>query len=163
MSAYDSCPGVNFGNADPEIAGHFNDTDFIDDLETMIDHLGEDDEDTHLGKNTIEATQNLYNRVIGDYNGTIPGGLVYAGKLNTKWTIIYQFNSIFYTILSVQSVFLLLGVFVIPIRIITSCCHCFVSGGIHFAMIITTGVLRYNSAGLLCTTSLVQTSHRSSF
>lgn len=85
------------------------------------------------------------------------------GSINTKWTIVYKFNAIFYTILAVQSLCLVAGVVVIPMRIITSFCHCFITGFIHLSMIITTGVYRYSAIGRACVFSQVHTSIRSTF
>ena len=109
--------------------------------------VGYDDDETNIVSDSVDATQNLYNRMVGDYEGSIEGGTQFIGVLDTRWTVIYQFNSIFYTILTLQSLFLVFGIIIIPIRIVTSFIHCFVTGFIHVSMIITTGVLRYNSTG----------------
>ena len=59
---------------------------------------------------TVDATTELIDRIIGDYKGEIEGGNEYIGHLNTKWSVIYKFNSIFYSLLTIQSCLLLLGV-----------------------------------------------------
>lgn len=101
--------------------------------------------------------------MIGDYKGRIKGGKQFVGQLNTKWSVVYKFNSIFYTLLAVQSLCLLVGAHVIPLRIITSFIHCFVTGFIHMAMVITTGVYRYNVLGRACAESVTHTSKETTF
>ena len=112
---------------------------------------------------TVDATTDLIDRIIGDYQGEIEGGNEYVGHLNTKWSVIYKFNSVFYTILTIQSCLMLLGSKMISIRIVTAYCHCLCTGFIHIAMVVTTGVFRYSSMGRLCATSTVETSSRTTF
>ena len=173
-SAYDSCPGADF-KADLKVAQHLlpfgkekdmegNDSEhhIESELQDLINEIDFDSE-ASITKDTIQATYNLYNRVVGDYQGSIKGGLGYVGSLDTQWSMIYRFNSVFYTILSVQSMLLLLGIKLIPVRVVTAFCHCFCTGFVHFAMIITTGAFRYNKMGVSCAKSEVATSNYSTF
>jgi len=112
---------------------------------------------------TVDATTELIDRIIGDYKGEIEGGNEYIGHLNTKWSVIYKFNSIFYSLLTIQSCLLLLGVKMLEVRVITAYIHCFCTGFVHIAMVVTTGVFRYSSMGRLCATSAVETSSRTTF
>lgn len=88
---------------------------------------------------------------------------MFIGELNTKWSVIYKFNSVFYTILMIQSFFLVLGIHFLSIRVITAYVHCLCTGFVHAAMVITTGVFRYSSMGKLCATSTTETSSRTTF
>ena len=163
-SAYDSCPGAELT---PDQILEADRLEYFLINQQQEDALEQsvilDDDSSSLAQDTVNATYNLYNRIVGDYDGSIEGGSQYIGVLNTRWTVIYQFNSIFYSILALQSLFLVFGIIIIPIRIITSFLHCFLTGFIHIAMIITTGALRYNSRGQSCALSHFKTSANTTF
>jgi hypothetical protein len=148
QSAYDTCPGADISELNIEAPDESTDIEFTE--------YEEEDINNH-------PQQNLYNRFIGVYSGGIEGGKKFVGVIDTHWTVVFQFNAIFNTILAIQSFCLLMGVFVVPIRIVTSYIHVLITGFIHIAMVITTGVYRYDVYGRACSLSDTQTSKHTTF
>lgn len=68
----------------------------------------------------------------------------------TGWTMMYNFNAVFFIILLVQSLLLLISAFVMKLRGILMCCCCCCTNNIHLIMLIMALAYRYDDAGTAC-------------
>lgn len=76
ISAYDTCPGAKLYEdlLDAQKLG-FLDQDQSEQIEKALDEIMDQmDDDGSLTSDTVDATSELIDRIIGDYEGEIEGG-----------------------------------------------------------------------------------------
>ena len=82
---------------------------------------------------------------IGSYNSF--NDVVEAG--DTKWTVIFTFNTIVYACMIAFGLCQIIGTFFAPMCFLAYCGHCFLASA-HIACIVVTGVFRYQDEGEKC-------------
>ena len=73
--------------------------------------------------------------------------MVEAG--DTKWTVIFTFNTIIYACMITFALCQIIGTFFWPFCLLAACGHCALSSA-HFAAVVVTGVFRYQDEGEKC-------------
>lgn len=72
--------------------------------------------------------------------------------MGSKWSVVFEFNGVLYMLITFNAVLMIIGVYLIWLRLISICCNC-LFGCINFAAIITTAVFRFRPMGRLCALS----------
>ena len=87
--------------------------------------------------------------LVGSLLGSVTGQTNLVQYIDTKWSIVLSFNALLYLILSISTVFLVVGTFWWPLICCGALGHC-LGGCAMFACIVVTGVFRYTTEGKLC-------------
>ena len=69
---------------------------------------------------------------------------------DTKWTVIFTFNTIVYACMITFSICQIIGTYFWPMCLCAACGHCALASA-HFAAVVVTGVFRYQDEGEKCT------------
>lgn len=131
------------------------DADADTDVDADVDESILDDIDLDLD---LDLTNEDANEAAENLNDLIDNGLDFfndfsgldiAAPEGTSWTMIYNFNFIFFIILAVQSLLLTISAFAIKLRKIVACCCC-CTNIVHIVMVIMALAARYDDAGDMC-------------
>ena len=79
----------------------------------------------------------------------VPGDSGSVALMDTQWSTLLALNSILYLLLTIFTVFIVIGAWFSPLLCVGAIGHC-LGSMTQFAAIIVTGVFRYSAEGTLC-------------
>jgi len=136
--------------------------DQLEELDEKLDEMDDDTENNNAEADgddlDLDITEDDINEAVENLNDLINNGLDLLNDFSgldiavaggTSWTMIYNFNFIFFIILAVQSLLLAISAFAIGLRKIVGCCCC-CTNIVHIVMVIMALAARYDDAGDMC-------------
>lgn len=124
--------------------------DSFDELADAVDEQLDDvlDEDwDEVFDDLVEGASDSFDDLEDWTNADWGIGIAFEG---TGWTMMYSFNAFVFLAIAVQSVLLLLAIFVTKLRPCLNCLHCCCLNNIHLIMAIMALVYRYDNVGEAC-------------